>query len=65
MACPECGCQVTYSYDDGDIVSMSELDQCAACGEIFDAEMSVDDEPITEQWDRDENWIESPEMGAE
>jgi hypothetical protein len=24
-----------------------------------------EEEPITEQWDRDDNWAESPEMGAE
>lgn len=39
MACPKCGCKVTYQYDDSDEdLSMPDerLERCSACGEIFD-----------------------------
>jgi hypothetical protein len=47
MACPECGCKVTYQYDDGwdGMNSSEELERCSACGHIFDIE---DSEPEDE-----------------
>ena len=43
MACPECGCKVTYQYDDGwdEMSSSDDLERCAACGHIFDIEDSA------------------------
>lgn len=42
MACPKCGCKVTYQYDDGaDLLqepAAENLERCAACGEVFDIE---------------------------
>lgn len=41
MACPKCGCKVTYQYDDSDedlAASDERLERCSACGEIFDIE---------------------------
>ena len=29
-SCPDCGCKVTYQYDDN-----GEMDKCSACGKIF------------------------------
>lgn len=39
MACPKCGCKVTYQYDDSDedlCMPDDRLERCSACGEIFD-----------------------------
>lgn len=39
MACPNCGCKVCYTYDegwDGDPCGDEALERCAACGHIFD-----------------------------
>lgn len=52
MACPKCGCKVTYSYDpewDGMGPSDERLERCAACRHVFDVEDSADedDEPAT------------------
>lgn len=45
MACPKCGCKVTYTYDDEDFgPSDDRLERCAACGEIFDIEDSADED---------------------
>jgi predicted nucleic acid-binding Zn ribbon protein len=54
MACPNCGCQVTYRYDNEDsIITMIEhLERCAACGEIFDVEMALDDDDLTAEFRR-------------
>jgi uncharacterized protein YbaR (Trm112 family) len=40
MACPKCGCKVTYQYDSGWDGEQSDevLERCAACGEVFDIE---------------------------
>jgi len=46
MACPKCGCKVTYHYDrfpDG-IIDDELFERCSACGEIFDIEMGLDDD---------------------
>lgn len=37
MACPACGCKVTYQYDDEDAPD-DDLYRCAACGAIFPLE---------------------------
>lgn len=52
MACPKCGCKLHYQYDggagwcdylgDGEI--QTDLQRCAACGEVFDIEDSTDDD---------------------
>lgn len=39
MACPECGCKVTYAYGDSDI-----YEKCSACGKVFDNELEGLDE---------------------
>jgi len=40
MACPKCGCKVTYPYGSSDI-----LEKCAHCGKVFDNELEgMDDE---------------------
>ncbi len=53
MACPKCGCKVTYQYDDGwDLLQepvAENLERCAACGEIFD----IDDHTPEEEDDYD------------
>jgi len=36
MACPTCGCKVTYQVDDEDEPDDDRLQRCSACGEIFD-----------------------------
>lgn len=41
MACPECGCKVTYTYDDDEC---GDLDRCANCGNIFDINEAIDEE---------------------
>lgn len=42
MACPKCGCKVSYQYDDQaeDVCGTSDerMDRCAACGAVFDIE---------------------------
>lgn len=38
MACPYCGCKVTYQYDNSEY-----LERCANCGKVFDVEMGLDD----------------------
>ena len=50
-------------YDDEDYILHREAAiEAAKDRSVLDV---ADEEPITEQWDRDENWAESPEMGAE
>jgi hypothetical protein len=48
MACPNCGCQTTYQYGNDDTFTdgLYCLERCAACGEIFDPETSIDDDEI-------------------
>ncbi len=49
MACPSCGCKVTYLYNAGDDEPDDErLERCAACGVIFDIDDAAeeDDQPI-------------------
>jgi len=51
MACPKCGCKVTYQYDTGDDSGQCDenLERCAACGHVFDIEESEpedEDEPM-------------------
>lgn len=39
MACPACGCNETYQYNDGEDYDLGdELIRCAACGAIFELE---------------------------
>lgn len=43
MACPSCGCKVTYQFDDHPECSAratddNSLERCAACGAVFDIE---------------------------
>jgi len=51
MACPNCGCKVTYKYGNDDNydgeINLDALERCAACGEIFDVEMSIDDDDFS------------------
>lgn len=49
MACPKCGCKVTYQYDGGagydDCSEFDDrLERCAACGDVFDIEDSTDED---------------------
>ena len=45
MACPKCGCKVTYYYQKDDIeIVESDLERCSACGLIFDIEFAADDD---------------------
>lgn len=44
MACPKCGCKVTYTYDDDDVMPTPGYERCAACGEIFDELDAADDD---------------------
>jgi uncharacterized Zn finger protein len=45
MACPACGCKVSYQYDEEEFGSGDErLERCAACGEVFDIEDSADED---------------------
>ena len=46
MACPACGCKVTYQYDSGcDGEQQPEnMERCAACGHVFDIEDHADEE---------------------
>lgn len=49
MACPKCGCKVSYQFDDDrDVTGRFDdrLERCSACGEVFDIEDSApeDDE---------------------
>lgn len=46
MACPKCGCKVSYQYDDGwdGVQYFENLERCAACGEVFDIEDSADED---------------------
>jgi hypothetical protein len=43
MACPECGCKVTYQYDDSfdGFDSTEDMERCSACGHIFWIEESL------------------------
>lgn len=47
MACPKCGCKVTYQYDpfpDFNDPDEDYLERCAHCGEIFDSEFADDED---------------------
>lgn len=47
MACPKCGCKVTYHYDDsydGDCDGDDFWERCAACGHVFDIDLAGDDD---------------------
>lgn len=46
MACPKCGCKVTYWYDSGDDVmpGPDDLERCSACGHIFWIEEAADED---------------------
>jgi hypothetical protein len=51
MACPKCGCQVHYQFDNGDVIGTDplneELERCAACGYVFALMDEADDD---EEW---------------
>jgi DNA-directed RNA polymerase subunit RPC12/RpoP len=52
MACPECGCKVTYQYNDfeAEFELGSEagyLNRCAACGAVFDLEDETEEDDGT------------------
>lgn len=40
MACPACGCETTYCYDNDDGAPAGDLERCMACNVVF----SVEDE---------------------
>ncbi len=45
MACPNCGCKVTYQCDDDDAGCGPDYwERCAACGHIFDVEEAADED---------------------
>jgi len=47
MACPACGCKVTYQFDDGDDSGQDtddRLERCAACGNVFDLDDHIDED---------------------
>jgi hypothetical protein len=46
MACPKCGCKVSYQYDNGDDCGPTDdrLERCAACGEVFDLDDHTNEE---------------------
>lgn len=46
MACPKCGCKVSYQYDSGwdGEQSLENLERCAACGEVFDLQDAAEDD---------------------
>ena len=48
MACPKCGCRVTYYYEPESDYSTgdSELERCSSCAEIFDVEFQADDDDL-------------------
>ena len=54
MACPTCGCKVTYPFDDhpectAEAFEYHTLERCAAFGAVFDIEDHTpedDDEPL-------------------
>lgn len=52
MACPACGCKVTYQFDDDDTGQDDyRLERCAACGKVFDIDDHADeeDDPTTNE----------------
>ncbi len=48
MACPRCGCKVSYEFDDheDDCCGLNDerLERCAACGAVFDIEDQLPEE---------------------
>lgn len=44
MACPRCGCKVTYEYHDDDMFPTEGLERCQNCWLIFDAEDELDED---------------------
>lgn len=45
MACPKCGCKVTYQFNrDDDAPDDDRLERCAACGDVFDVNDHIDEE---------------------
>jgi hypothetical protein len=46
MACPKCGCKVSYQYDNGwDGEQTDErLERCASCRHVFDIEDHADED---------------------
>ena len=45
MACPKCGCKVTYPYVEDDVVGLpDDQERCAACGHIFYFEDHADED---------------------
>ncbi len=46
MACPKCGCKVSYQYEAGDDCGQADdrLERCASCGEVFDVEDHIDED---------------------
>lgn len=56
MACPRCGCRVTYRYDMNPDFNDPEEDyweRCASCGAVFDIDWAGDDD-----FDPDEKFVE-------
>jgi hypothetical protein len=46
MACPKCGCKLSYQYDPGDDLEQTDerLERCAACRHVFDIEDHTDED---------------------
>ena len=45
MACPKCGCKVTYIYVEDDFAGLpDDQERCAACGHIFYFEDHAEEE---------------------
>lgn len=58
MACPKCGCKVTYQFDPNPDFNDPDEDyweRCSACGEVFDTEFAADDD---DDFDPDEKLME-------
>jgi len=51
MKCPGCGCDETYQYDNMDddfTAEGEEYERCAACGFVFDIDLTADDNTLTQ-----------------
>jgi len=44
MACPKCGCKVTYPYYEDDMQCDTMDERCAHCWHVFDVDTAADDD---------------------
>lgn len=45
MACPKCGCKVTYCCNMDDVEEDYDMERCSVCGAVFYLMDSAEDEP--------------------